>query len=158
MSLSTIDTRQMVTYPGAVLQVVQGVNTTTLTINPAASPTATFYDVGTQASITPLYTTSKILVMVQQSYHHDSSGAQGTGFRINRNGSDVTLNSGYSSSYTNANRVHGFSNIVFLDSPASTSPQLYKVRAAHWTTSGNIVYQYGGTDCPSTITLMEIAG
>jgi hypothetical protein len=142
---------------GAILQVVSAVNTTALGINASVSPPGVFYDCYTQATITPAYATSKILILVQQSYFHDATGAQGTGFRIARNGVEITTENGFTSSYTNANRVHGYTAKSFLDSPASTSALTYKIRAMHWTSSGSIYYQYGGSESPSTITLIEVA-
>jgi hypothetical protein len=145
--------------PGAILQVVSAVNTTALGINCSTVTPAVFYDVGTQATITPQSINSKILVLIQQSHFHDAIGAQGTGYRLNRNGTDITLENGFTSSYTgNANRIHGYVSKSFLDSPASVSALTYKVRAAHWSSSGSAYFQYGGTESPSTITLIEVAG
>lgn len=143
---------------GKVLQVVSAVNTTSLGINCSVTPAGNFYDVGTQAVITPASATSKILVLVQQSYFHESAAAQGTGYRINRNGTDITTENGFTSSYTNANRVHGYASKTFLDSPASVSAVTYKIRAMHWTSSGTAYFQYGSGESPSTITLIEVAG
>jgi hypothetical protein len=142
---------------GAVLQVVSSVNNTQLIVNPATS-FGTWLDSGSQAIITPSSSSSKILVIVQQSHFHDATGAQGTGCRINRNGVDITTELGFTTSYSgNGNRLHGYSTKVFLDSPASVSALTYKTRVVAYTSSGSVIFQYGGTESPSSITLMEIA-
>jgi len=142
--------------PGAILQVVSAVNTTELILNSANYNT--WYDSGTQATITPSSTSSKVLVLVQQSHFHDATGAQGTGNKLMRNGVDITGENGFTSSYTGiSNRIHGYTGKVFLDSPASVAALTYKVRVSCWANTGNAWFQYGNAQSPSSITLLEVA-
>ena len=143
---------------GKVLQVVQGVITTKTTI------TSTSYtDTNITATITPTLNTSKILVLVSAPVYNNKTS---TGTYINskaklvRGSTDILI-------YPYVNQVEGASassismisslNMVYLDSPATTSATTYKVQAALGT-GNSVVYQID--DSPqagtSTITLMEI--
>jgi hypothetical protein len=140
---------------GSVIQVVSAINTTL--VQPSTATTQYWFSAGTQASITPTSASSKILVLVQQSYFHENTGPTGMGFRIARNGTDVTTENGFTASYQGADRVHGYQSIVYLDSPSSTSEVTYLVRAMFWATGGDVQLQYGGAESPSRIVLLEIA-
>ena len=157
---STLDlSGKTVTLPagvgGKVLQVVQAINTTL--VQPSTATAGYWFSSGTQATITPSSTSSKILVLVQQSYFQENTGPQGLGFLIARNGTDVTTEQGFSASYQGADRVHGYHSMVYLDSPSTTSAVTYAVKAEFWTTGGDIQLQYAGTQSPSRIVLLEIA-
>ena len=156
---------------GTVLQVVQTFYKTTETYT-STSFTAT----GVSASITPTASTSKILVqvMLQASGTSDTYG----GFRLYRNGSEVTgatSNAGTGSStnafiqYTHRDtdasyELATFSN-AYLDSPASTSAQTYtiycamkygaaiKINGTYTVDTGNTYTTFA----PSSITLIEVA-
>lgn len=138
-----------------IIQVVSVQNNTTVALS--TSSANVWVSTGTSATITPFYSSSKILILVQQSYFHDNSTAQGTGFRIYKNGAAITNENGFTASYTNANRVHGYHAITYLDSPATTSSTTYTIWASCWVTGGSVQFQYGTNESPSRITLMEIA-
>jgi hypothetical protein len=157
--------------PGHVVQVVSVTKTDTFSatlggVNGRASVT------GLTASITPISTSSKILVLVMMNV---STAANEFGVVLTRGGTDVAVgdeagNRQRRSAYAQPG-ANGYSgevvNITFLDSPASTSSLTYgvdvgnaladatKVVAVNRTaTDGNF------TSVPrtaSTITLMEIA-
>lgn len=155
--------------PGHIIQVVQGVLTSPVTFTTANSWTS----VGISASITPKFSTSKILISV-----HIGIGANAAGdnydsaFGLFRSGTQIALpdaNSQLSSFLPFG--VRGFSQYEmttvsnsYLDSPAMTSSITYDVRA--FSTNGNAKYiNRTGSDAAgnndnrmiSTITLMEVA-
>jgi len=133
--------------PSKVLQVVQatsvGENTTTST---------SFVTANLSASITPLFSTSKIYIMVS-----------GVGFQLTAGVGVYTI---YRNS-TNLSGVNGFSLISllggldmplsfsYLDSPATTSSTTYSVYIR--STSGSGTTDFGEGTLTSSITLMEIA-
>lgn len=140
---------------GAVIQVVSAENTTT--VNMSTGTSSVWTSTNTTATITPRYSSSKILVMVMQSTFHENAGAQGTGFRVYRNGSAITTENGFTASYQGANRIHAYHPITYMDSPASTSALTYTIYGSIWNTGGTCVFQYGGSESTSRIVLMEIA-
>lgn len=140
---------------GAVLQVVSAQNTTQVTVNTGI---ISWVNTGTSATITPKFSSSRILVMVQQSIFHENTTATGTGFRIYRNGSAITADNGYTASYQGADRIHAYTPITYMDSPGSTSALTYTIYGLNWATGGQVQYQYSGSESPSRIILMEIAG
>jgi hypothetical protein len=137
---------------GAVLQVVQGVSTTSTTIS--AGPT----DTTLTATITPSNATSKILVIVNQFvYLYGGGGDSGFVIFILKNGSVVYNNSGnslYIGSSSGSPEVVINYPITYLDSPATTSALTYKTQATATSGATPTFQQYSNQ---STITLMEIA-
>ena len=145
---------------GNVIQVVQGTTLTDTTI------TSTSYtDTALTASITPTSASSKILVMVTQSflvYRESTSGISG-GIRIVRGSTAVASHDVTPAIYAGfgaatAVFLRGTWALTYLDSPATTSSTTYKTQAKVSTTadSGQIRLQQNATEI-STITLMEIA-
>lgn len=139
-------------YPGAVVQVVQG--------TASAQDTTTgnsFVASSLSASITPKFATSKILIQVS-SVCTNTGGGQGN-FTIYRGATNLgggasgqaSLNFYYSSS--------GYSfvpiTMVYLDSPATTNATTYAVYFK--TQSGSTTTIFGSTNLTETITLTEIA-
>ncbi len=161
-----------VTYPnstvqasaGVVLQVVQATSSSSVNIASGQScPTA--YQSIISASITPKFSTSKILILFNVSYSMASgntySGCGFVPFRGAVGGSAVgfafTL-VGYDTSAALGQRINGFSASI-IDTPATTSATTYNIggRAENGnglTSASTSFNNYG----PSTITLMEIAG
>jgi hypothetical protein len=149
---------------GCVLQVVQATTTS------AGSTTgSTPVDTTLSASITPKFSTSKILVLLNQPieiYNNTNAGVQGS-LNIVRGSTTVATyascvysqfgvgGNGYQDSITTV-------STQYLDSPATTSSTTYKTQGYVNTSSGSVGIRwnaagYTGT-CLSTITLMEIAG
>lgn len=142
---------------GTVLQVVHastGVN--------ASTSGSTYIDTNLSASITPLSSTSKILVLVSQQVETYASNSTIMGLKLQRNGTDIYTNNRAWGDNTNAaNDLHGTASIMFLDSPASTSALTYKTQfcAANNASGpyGNYVAVQSASGNSSTITLLEIA-
>ena len=135
---------------GAVLQVVQASNSTSLGVS-----TNSFVDTPFTATITPTSTSSKILVMWNIQVHLVGSN-KGIGTKLLRGSTGVYESTSgydvYSAATTNDLRIRP--NWSYLDSPSTTSAVTYKVQAK----------TYGGTvtlndvNNASQIILMEIAG
>jgi hypothetical protein len=141
---------------GCVLQVVQGSYGTEVT-----NSTLTFADTGLTASITPKFTTSKVLVIVNHPECYKSPGSTENSMKLNicRNGSQIVAfnhSLGYQAS---AVRLAFSTSYTYLDSPASTSSVTYKTQFAQGEAANNTLsVQWYGSSAPSTITLLEIAG
>jgi len=149
---------------GKILNVIQATTSTQVAVTGN-----TFTDTTLTASITPISTSNKILVLVNQSYHlnrvsstyvyggvrllrdttsiwdpnpADSSGSYGLGFQI----------TGQTGSYINV----GFVNYNYLDSPSTTSATTYKTQIRAYTGTGIATAQRAGGGA-STIILMEVS-
>jgi hypothetical protein len=137
---------------GCVLQVVNATYSTT-----TSSTTSTFVDTGLSATITPKFSTSKILVIVNQNgVGHNATNTYM--FLQLLRGSTVICSFekqfGYNS--TAANNFSASTGTNYLDSPATTSAVTYKTQMNNQG-SGIVYCQAYGSES-STITLMEIAG
>ena len=139
---------------GKVIQVVNIVNTSTYSSSATTPTTPT----GMTATITPLFSTSKILVIARISCSGSISGSITLRSQLIRN--STALDGSYPS--TTAAASISFASERFwnyLDSPATTSSTSYSIQfwgdGATWYSNLN-----AGTNlpCESTITLMEIAG
>ena len=159
---------------GNVIQTVQGIRRSPWSANIGNANT----QIGLTATITPKFSTSKILIIVFLMYDWTRSNSGG-GFKLFRGGSELTDARGdaYGAMYrvaadfgANANQDQSgmTRSIVYLDSPGSTSSIEYRVYAwaisnAQLTVCGS---QYGnGTTNQSddgrfisTYTVMEIGG
>ena len=152
--------------PGMVLQVVQG----SLTGSAAqlSTTSASFVTTGLSASITPLYNSSKILVMCQVTQTGSNGSSGGGEFAYYRNGTLIYQPAFAPSGQTGymyysaaaANSWVPTTNMQYLDSPASSSTQTYTV---YWRNYAGIAFYTGGAggtaaNYPThTITVMEIA-
>ena len=155
---------------GSIIQVVQGTKTDTSSVTGG-----TFGDVGLSASITPKFTSSKILIMV------NSNISSSVGFdmksRLMRGSTAIHIgdaagnrpraSAAVTATYTgNQAYTQAPVAITYLDSPNTVSTTTYKLQMASY--SSYIVYiNRSGTDDNSTeytartassITLMEISG
>jgi len=143
---------------GKVLQVVQVEETSASTVT-----SLSYTDSNLTASITPSSTSSKVLVLVNQSIsQYDVNSKQiGGGIRILRG--TTTIYGGVQPyhlymqvpSGTNT-QLYYLCNLNFLDSPSSTSSITYKTQIRAYESGDTIRAQ--GDNMESTITLMEIAG
>jgi len=149
---------------GSVLQVTQGVLTSTFSF----TGSTTWTDTGVTANITPSSTSSKILVMVSCALGMSVS-AVNVRLRIVRDGSTVVgspTGGGDSFSHREQNQsgnlyTRFLESYQYLDSPSSTSQETYKVQMYRNTSTGTAYLNRGDADQSrqySTITLMEIAG
>ena len=143
---------------GAVLQVVQTVKT-----DDFSTSSTSFVDItGLSAAITPLSTSSKILVDVRIG-GYDVTSASTVFFNIVRG--STTLSTGTAGTGTactfaitaNADRGEN-ATMCLLDSPSTTSATTYKIQARTGGINVDINKRSGVHSNISTITLTEIAG
>jgi hypothetical protein len=138
---------------GSVLQVVNAATTTSTSTTSATAVTTAL-----TASITPLYSSSKILITVFANGIQKNSGNSNSGvlLYLYKNGSNLQKFGDFVG-YTNSSQTNavGTAGLQYLDSPATTSSITYTIYIAS-NVSGQTVYINAGADY-STITLMEIA-
>jgi hypothetical protein len=156
-SMSPLRVKQAITAlaSSTVLQVVQSTNSTQVT-----TTTSTYVTTGLTASITPKFSTSKILVTVSQAgcikYSNNTSIALG----LYRNSTKIIEFGGRAgqNDSTVANEV-GTISTCYLDSPATTSSVSYTTYFASAANIATVLVQDSGglAQATSTITLMEIA-
>lgn len=152
-----LDSAAGITYPnstqqasaGVILQVVYGSTT-----NNFSTSSTTVVNTGLSASITPKFSTSRVLVMVSLSscgvLNQNCAGQ----YNLLRSGSNVSVvDYGVFISSSISELDVGHVGINYLDSPATTSSITYS-------TQGFIRYGTGTMTCggPQTIVLMEVAG
>jgi len=136
---------------GAVLQVVSSTYGTQVTLG-----AVTLTDTGLTASITPKFSTSKILVIVSQN-GVGQAGASNINLTLKllRNSTSL-INFENTIAFTGgATNLRCASSTNYLDSPATTSATTYKTQFANNAGTGSAYVQAGSET--STITLMEIA-
>jgi hypothetical protein len=144
---------------GKVLQVVQVSYTTETTIS-----STTLTDTGLSASITPSATSSKILVIVSQSYYNQATSGTnlGSGLNLYRGATAIQSMQQFAQGYlqldgtSNGKQLSGYTSLTYLDSPSTTSSTTYKTQGSVWETAGSKSVRFQWSTCPSTITLMEI--
>lgn len=165
MPLSTIDKSQMVTYPGAVLQVVQTVKTDTYVQN-----SNSFTDVpNLSVTITPTSSTSKILVVtslnvgVDNNYNVIGRLLRGTTPIFVGDASGSRPQALFQTFYMTAEDMKLIS-ATYLDSPSTTAATTYKLQIksgvqcyVNRTPLDRNTADYDAR-VASSITLMEIAG
>jgi hypothetical protein len=155
---------------GSVLQVVSTTLTTTFSTNSSSYTDVT----GLSVSITPKFSTSKILVLLNVSMGGWTSS--GNGLQLVRGSTPICIATGTSGqqisslgdSYVGGNDRVVSQALSFLDSPATTSATTYKAQAIGGSGGGGTSYVYINRDAndtgntshtraTSTITVMEIA-
>ena len=138
---------------GSVLQVVSATyNTSTST------STDTYVDTGLTATITPKFSTSKILIIVSQSGLAKSTSAVNNSISLRLLRTATALGTfGIFVGFTNstADNVMPSASFNYLDSPATTSATTYKTQFSSSLNSGAVNVQNNGAT--SSIVLMEIA-
>jgi hypothetical protein len=135
---------------GSVLQVVSATYSTS-----TSTTSSSYVSTGLSASITPKFSTSKILVIVSMAIQSASGNFETiTIFRGTTSGTDLSAGSGFSNNTNNTSIQACHVGIAYLDSPATTSATTYTVGMK--TGGGTCYAQVVGST--STITLMEIAG
>jgi hypothetical protein len=137
---------------GSILQVVYGSTSTFV-----SSSSSTYADTGLSVSITPKFSTSKILVLVDHNgTNKDGSGSVYMGVRIVR-GSTTILTYGTGEGLSSTTLVRfGSTSASYLDSPATTSATTYKTQFSSVGNNASVALQVDSA--VSTMTLMEIAG
>ena len=137
---------------GVVLQVVNATYSTSV-----SNGTSTYANTNLTATITPKFSTSKILILATVS--GVKTAAINTGVKVSLyKGTSATILcspvnfGGFNTSSTDNNTM---TSVAYLDSPATTSATTYGFAFLRNTGSGNVDVQ--NNSAFSTITLMEIA-
>jgi hypothetical protein len=146
------------TTNGNILQMTSTVSTTMTTL------TSTSYtNISISGSITPTSYTSKIFVLCTVN-SYQSSGSQGGGIRLVRNGTAIYDPSNGDSAgpyaFYAGNSTLGVPFMLqFLDSPTSISPQTYSLQARVYSSASWLFNSYGGGGWQprSTVTCIEVA-
>jgi len=139
---------------GSVLQVVNATYGTLV-----GTTTSTWIDTGLTASITPKFSTSKVLVIVSQCGIAKDTSNTSVAVQVLRNSTSIIQFSdttGYTADIS-PNRV-GSVSTSYLDAPATTSAITYKTQFKSTQNLSNAYVNVDGSGSTSTITLMEIAG
>jgi hypothetical protein len=150
----------VLTYPngttqasaGVVLQVVQA----TFNGQTSYSSPTSFTQSNLTASITPKFSTSKILVVISSSFYNDTGGQNYQAGIYRNNTTNISPNSGnaFTVAYTASSATKVPFTLSYLDSPTTTSSTSYTL----WVrVSGGTLYINDGSGC-ATVQLMEIAG
>jgi len=134
---------------GKVIQVVQGTTTTS-----TSTASTSFVTTGLTASITPLFSTSKILAIVSGALYENAINNQAF-MTLYRNAVELSgVSNGFPPSvYSSAGGVVSGASFCYLDSPATTSSTAYTVYVK--TTAGTVNFNNGNS--LATIILMEVA-
>jgi hypothetical protein len=137
--------------PSKVLQVVSNVLTTQ-----TSSTSSTFSDTGLSVTITPLFSTSKILIFVDHAGCYNGSGGTILGLQLLRNSTAICYFEGFGGYTASVSQSEfGSCSTNYLDSPATTSATTYKTQLRNINATSTVSIGYG--PCTSTITVMEIA-
>jgi hypothetical protein len=134
---------------GSVLQVVQ---TSAENLFQNTSST-TFVATSLAATITPKFSTSKILVITSFTIDTNASGTTGI-TTLYRNSTNLNSVKGMTQLYTTA-RIQAFCGFDYMDSPATTSATTYTV---YIRTGGSGSIDFCADNNRASIILMEIAG
>jgi hypothetical protein len=137
---------------GSVLQVVQATYSTQTTNN-----TTTYTDSGLTATITPKFSTSKILVTITGlGYKGNANVSNSMSLKIQKNNSDLLTFADLLLYTATATENSGVYAINYLDSPATVSATTYKMQFKNsFVNASTVTVQFN--NMPSTITLTEIA-
>ena len=145
---------------GGIIQVKQTVDNTTETITDT-----NYNDAGSlSVSITPKFSSSKILIMATTNVQTFRNNQETTGgLRLLRDSTEIieypyafVLECGTSTNgriFYNTNH-----SATYLDSPNTTSAVTYKVQLKVYGTSNNNRLSYNQNSSKSTITVMEVSG
>jgi hypothetical protein len=136
---------------GSVVQMQSGFSQTEVTTTSTGR-----IDTGINATITPRFSNSIIVIQAQISTRRPTSGNAGIGFDIRRNGT-VVLNQLTNYYLYNSADVSGGTGVplFYVDSPASTSALTYRIFFASY--SGSVVDVQDDNNFRSYIILWEIA-
>ena len=141
---------------GCVLQVVQSVYSSSVSTT-SSTPSAS----GLTVSITPKFSTSKILIFASIVCGVNSASSNnGLGYLYIYRGSSTSLlqQSIRFYTYVTSNGVYmeSVDNMIYLDSPSTTSSTIYNIYFSN--NAGNSTQINNSSGTSSTLTLMEIAG
>jgi hypothetical protein len=161
----TLDGTNGITFNNSTVQasagqVLQVVNATYGTI--VGNNTSTYADTGLTATITPKFSTSKILVFcsIAGCSKQGANANNSIDLQLVRGSTSILQFEGILGVNSSTSGASGVSaSASYLDSPATTSATTYKVQFAADQNANTVYVQAGNTrSATSTITLMEIAG
>ena len=137
---------------GSVLQVVSAVYGG----SQISTSSTSYVSAGFSVNITPKFSTSKILILVNSVITNTTQNATAnlTVYRNSTNLGSGSSNSLISTTNTGTSYIWTPTPISYLDSPATTSSTTYSLY--YNGSSGTTYFLYGA--CSNTMTLMEIAG
>ena len=151
---------------GGIIQVVHSSATAETSQSNSGTTQTTLTDTGLSATITPKFSTSKVLVLVHQTYQIDN-GNNNTQFQINmllRDGSNNVLHGGTGFNALRWKEQYAASNVYslnFLHSPNTTSAFTYKMTMNYYymaAGSGTLKAQRDDqANTQSEMTLMEVS-
>ena len=164
MSTRKVDTIQGKTPAGTVAMpsghVIQTVSQaiTTETNIQSTSYTAT----GLTKAITPKFSSSKILILVNLSSDFYQNGNLAVSFQIQtlRDSTEIgiRINNQYAGTASNSYySISAHSTVSFLDAPNTLSSITYSVKGKVSSTSNSTTFRISYSNSTSTLTLMEIA-
>jgi hypothetical protein len=135
---------------GCVVQVVNAVYGTQTN-----NATSTYADTGLTATITPKFSTSKILVRVNQNGVQKQTGNTWVMLKLVRNSTDLSV-FGQDCAFTGTTTINQIGSVCvdYLDSPATTSATTYKTQFNSGANNATAIVQVSSS--ASSITLMEI--
>ena len=158
-----VDGTNGLTFPNSTVQasagqVLQVVNATYTPLTGTSS--STFSDTGLTATITPKFSTSKILIFVTHAGSRKNTNITTLATRLLRGSTVINyIDDNGGSTGTTTTNSFGATGGSFLDSPATTSATTYKTQfASNANTALVYINDYSANNATSTITLMEIAG
>ena len=156
-------TASQLTYGGGIIQIVQFCQG----LGQVNSTNSNQFDTGLTCTITPKFNTSKILVQTTQPFLYNSSTAQGFRTFLLRGSTIITMHEDYASG--GDEWKFASHNMLYLDSPATTSAVTYKTQGQNPSSSGHQLYNYNwqtestsldnltGYGTRSTMILMEVS-
>ena len=160
---TSIDLAQNFTFTGTVAgagggkigQVVQAISTTQTYIT-----STTLADTNLSASITPTATSSKVLVMISQVSAVDRDNDDGfLKYKLVRGSTDIhewTKIWWVEAGGVGAVKNGGFTSLMYLDSPSTTSSVTYKTQGAISDTSNNGAGRFQQSSKQSYMQLLEV--
>ena len=158
-----IDGSNGLTFPNSTTQVSAGqvlqvVNATYST--PTTTTSTSFVTTNLNATITPKFATSKILILVSMPYYNPSSvaatGIEITLFRGTVAGTNLgQATYGFGALNAVSSALYNALSFHYQDSPATASAQTYTV--GFRTENAGLVATICALSAPASITLMEIA-
>ena len=144
---------------GSVLQMTSTISGTQTTVS-----STTYTDISISGTITPKSSSSKIYVLCTVN-SYQSSGSQGGGIRLVRNGTAIYDpsngdGSGPYAFYAGNSTLAVPFMLQYLDSPSSTSSLTYSLQARVYSSATWLINSLGGGGWQprSTVTCIEVAG
>lgn len=154
MALSTIGINGTSGF-GKIGQVVQAISTTATNI-----ASTSLADTNLSASITPTATTSKVLIMISQVPATDRDNEDGwLKYKLVRDSTDIHEWSNIwwvEAGGVGAIKNGGFTSLMYVDSPSSTSSVTYKTQGAISNTGNNGTARFQQNSKASYIQLIEV--